>query len=195
MELGRITIRLAPVPDFAKDEYSPSQIEFYAKITDLVYRALNLDSFNSFLKELVVTLDIRKDIEVRIMRLPSYRSKILGISKKGRILDEQLHGRSWKNRPLIDVFPDRLFPDKLSTPLLSVGLRGFILNSSVRAIIHEILHKSGLNDETRVREIAEHYYKDFRRKQLQVFDEELKPLIREWKQFRSGTHQSYRTLP
>ena len=195
MGLGRITIRLAPVPDFAKDEYSPSQIEFYAKITDLVYRALTLDSFNDFLKELVVTLNIRKDIEVRIMRLPSYRSKILGINKKGKILDEQLHGRSWKNKPLIDVFPDRLFPDKLSTPLLSVGLRGFILNSSVRAIIHEILHKSGLNDETRVREIAEHYYKDFRRKQLQVFDEELKPLIREWKQFRSGTHQSYRTLP
>ena len=184
MELGRITIRLAPVPDFAKDEYSPSQIEFYAKITDLIYRALNLDSVSDFLKELVVTLNIGKDIEVRIMRLPSYRSRILGIDKKGRILDEQLHGRSWNNRPLIDVFPDRLFPDKLSAPLLSIGLRGFILNSYVRAIIHEILHKSGLDDEMRVREMAEHYYKDFRRKQIQVFDDELKPLIREWKQFR-----------
>lgn len=190
MGLGRITIRLAPVPDFAKDEYSPSQIEFYAKITDLVYRALNLGSVRDFLKELVVTLDIRKNIEVRIMRLPSYRSKILGINKKGRILDEQLHGRSWKNKPLIDVFPDRLFPDKLSTPLLSVGLRGFILNSYVRAIIHEILHKSGLNDEARVRELTEHHYRDFRRKQIQAFDDELKPLLKEWKQLKSGTHHS-----
>ena len=186
MELGRITIRLAPVPDFTKDEYSPSQIEFYAKITELVYRALNLDSASDFLKGLVVTLNIRKDIEVRIMRLPSYRSKILGINKKGKILDEQLYGRSWKNKPLIDVFPDRLFPDKLSTPLLSVGLRGFILNSSVRAIIHEMLHKSGLNDETRVRELTECYYKDFRRKQLQAFNDELKPLLKEWKEFKRG---------
>jgi len=188
MELGRITIRLAPVPDFAKVEYSSSQIEFYAKITDLVYRALNLGSFNDFLKEFVVTLNIRKNIEVRIMRLPSYRSRIIGISKKGRILDEQLHGRSWKNKALIDVFPDRLFPDKLSTQLLNVGLRGLILNSSVRAIIHEILHKSGLNDETRVRELTEHYYRDFRRKQIRDFDGELKPLLKEWKQFKTSTH-------
>jgi len=190
MELGRITIRLAHVPDFAKDEYSPSQIEFYARITDFVYRALNLDSFSNFLKELVVALDIRKDIEVRIMRLPSHRSKIFGISKKGKVLDEQLRGRSWKNKALIDVFPDRLLPDKLSTPLLSAGLRGFILNSSIRAVIHEILHKSGLNNETRVRELTDYYYKDFRRKQLRVFDDELKPLLKEWKQLKSGTHHS-----
>jgi len=190
MELGRIRIRLAPIPDFAKVEYSPSQIEFYARLTDLVYRAMNLDSVSNFLKELVVTLDIRKDIEVRIMRLPAHRSRILGIDKKGKILDEQLHGRSWKNKPLIDVFPDRLFPDKLSTPLLSVGLRGFILNSSIRAIIHEILHKSGLNDETRVRELTDYYYKDFRRRQLREFDDELKPLLKEWKQPKSGTYHS-----
>lgn len=188
MELARITIRLAPVPDFAKDEYSPSQIEFYAKITDLVYRALNLDSFADFLKELVVTLNIRKDIEIRIMRLPSYRSKMVGINKKGKILDEQLHGRSWKNKPLIDVFPDRFFPDKLCTPLVSVGLRGLILNSYVRAVIHEILHKSGLNDEARVRELTDYYYKDFRRKQLRVFDNRLTPLLKEWKQFNAKSY-------
>jgi hypothetical protein len=156
---------------------------------------LNLNSVSDFLKGLIVTLNIRKDIEVRIMGLPSFRSKIFGINKKGKILDEQLHGRSWKNKPLIDVFPDRLFPDKLSTPLLSVGLRGFILNSSVRAIIHEMLHKSGLNDETRVRELTEYYYKDFRRKQIQAFNDELKPLLKEWKECYSCHRRTERRFP
>lgn len=183
MKTGKITIRLAPIPDFAEDEYNPGQIECYAKMAELVYRALNLDSISDFLKEFVAILNIREDVEVRIMRLPSYRSKIFGMDNKGKILDEQLHGRSWKNRPLIDVFPDRLFPDKLSKPFLSVGLRGFILNSSIRTIIHEVLHKSGLNDETRVRELTKHHYKNFRRKHIQAFDDELKPLLKEWKQF------------
>jgi hypothetical protein len=183
MNTGKITIRLAPIPDFAKDEYNPSQIEYYAKMTELVYRTLNLDSISDFSKELIAILNIREDVEVRIMRLPSHRSKVFGMDNRGKILDEQLHGRSWKNRPLIDVFPDRLFSDKLSKPFLSVGLRGFILNSSIRAIIHELLHKSGLNDETKVRELTEHYYRDFRRKYIQTFNDELKPLLKEWKQF------------
>jgi hypothetical protein len=183
MNTRKITIRLVPIPDFAEDEYNPGHIECYAKMTELVYRALNLGSIGDFLKEFIAILNIREDIEVRIMRLPSYRSKVFGMDNKGKILDEQLHGRSWKNRPLIDVYPDRLFPDKLSKPLLSVGLRGFILNSSIRTIIHEVLHKSGLNDETRVRELAKHYYKNFRRKHIQAFDDELKPLLKEWKQF------------
>jgi hypothetical protein len=183
MNTEKITIRLAPIPDFAKDEYDPSQIEYYAKMTELVYRTLNLDSISDFLKELITILNIREDVEVRIMRLPSYKSKIFGISKKGKILDEQLYGRSWKKKPLVDIFPNRLFPDKLSKPFWSVGLRGLTLNSSIRAIIHELLHKSGLSDEKEVRELTEHYYKDFRRKYIQAFNDELKPLLTEWKQF------------
>jgi len=183
MNNGKITIRLAPIPNFAIEEYQQDQIEYYAKITELVYKALNLNSVGDFLKELIEILGIGKVVEVRIMRLPSYKSKILGTSAKGKILEEQLYGRSWKKKPLVDIFPNRLIPDKLSKPFWRIGLRGLILNCSIRAIIHELLHKSGLSDEKKVRELTEHYYKDFRRKYIQTFNDELKPLLKEWKKF------------
>ena len=40
----KITFRLASIPIFAKDEYHPNQVEYYAKITELVYRAFSLDA-------------------------------------------------------------------------------------------------------------------------------------------------------
>jgi hypothetical protein len=179
----KITFRLASIPIFAKNEYHPNQVEYYAKITELVYRAFGLDAVSDFLRELVEILRMSQSVDVRIMRLPSHKSKILGIDKKGRILDVQLYGRSWEKKPLVDIFPNSLFPDKLSKPFWSIGLRGLILNSSIRTIIHELLHKSGLNDEEKVRELTERYYKDFRRKYTQTFNDEIKPLLKEWKQF------------
>ncbi|MEX2701668.1 MAG: hypothetical protein Q6368_001150 [Candidatus Baldrarchaeota archaeon] len=90
------------------------------------------------------------------MRLPSYKSRIIGITKKGRIVHEQLRGRSWKDRNLIDIFPDCHFLGKLSKPCWRVGLRGYILNSSLRTLIHEMLHKSGIHDEE-VRKMTEYF--------------------------------------
>ena len=183
MDNRKITIRLAPIPNFAKDEYHPNQIDYYAKITELVYKAFNLDAVSDFLTELIEILRMSEDVEIRIMRLPSYKSKISGIDKRGKILGVQLYGRSWKKKPLVDIFPNCLFPHKLSKPFWSVGLRGLILNSSIRTIIHELLHKSGLNSETKVRELTEHYYRYFRRKYIQTFNQESKPLLKEWKKF------------
>jgi len=194
MNTGKITIRLAPIPDFAKDEYHPNQIEYYAKITELVYRAFGLDAVSDFLRELVDILRMNEDIEVRITRLPSYKSKIFGIDKKGKIFDVQLYGRSWKKKPLVDIFPNSFFPNKLSKPFWSIGLRGLVLNSSIRAMIHELLHKSGLNDERKVRELTEQHYKDFRRKYIQTFDDELKPLLKEWKQFEKQNRAQFQSL-
>ncbi|MCD6241682.1 hypothetical protein J7K27_09300 [Candidatus Bathyarchaeota archaeon] len=177
-----VKVRLASVPKFAECEYHPAQIRFYEKMTELVYKALNLNSVCNFIKELIERFSINEDIEVRIMRLPSYKSRIIGVTEKGRIIDEQLHGRSWKNKNLIDIFPNCHFPDKLSKPHWSVGLRGYILNSSIRALIHELLHKSGIHDEKEVRKITEQYYRQFRRKYLKQFDKELKPILKEWKE-------------
>lgn len=182
MSKGKITIRLASVPNFALNEYHQKQIEYYSRFTELVYKALSMDSVDSFLKELSEFLGI-SEVEVRVMRLPSYRSKILGISKKGKILEQQLYGRAWKKKLLVDIFPNCLYPDNDSEPCWSVRLRGFVLNGSIRAVIHELLHKSGLNDETKVRELTEHYYKDFRNKYLEMFNDEIKPLVKEWKKF------------
>jgi len=183
MSNGKITIRLASVPNFAPNEYHQKQIEHYSKFTELVYKALSMDSVENFLGELVEIHGIGEEFEVRIMRLPSYKSKIIGISKKGRILEQQLYGRAWKKKPLVDIFPNCLYFDRLSEPDCSVGLRGFILNCSIRALIHEILHKSGLHDETKVRELTEHYYKDFRSKYIVMFNDEVKPLVKEWRKF------------
>ena len=94
-----------------------------------------------------------------------YKSKIIGVTRKGRIVHEQLHERSWKDRNLIDIFPDCHFLGKLYKPCWSVGLRGYILNSSLRALIHEMLHKSGMHNEE-VRKTTEYFYKEFRRKHL-----------------------------
>jgi len=178
-----VKVRLALVPEFAEREYHPTQIKFYEKMTELVYKALNLNSVRNFVKELTERLSINEDVEVRIMRLPSYKSRIVGVTKNGRIIDEQLHGRLWKNRNLIDIFPSSHFPDKLSEPCWSIGLRGYILNSSIQALIHELLHKSGIHNEKEVRKITEQYYKQFRCKYLKQFDKELKPILKEWKEF------------
>jgi len=182
MSKGQITIRLASVPNFALNEYHQKQIEHYSRFTELVYKALSMDSVDSFLDEIIVTLGI-SEVEVRIMRLPSYKSKIFGISRKGRFLEQQLYGCAWKKKPLVDIFPNCLYPDKSSEPCWSVGLRGFVLNGSIRAVIHELLHKSGLGDETKVRGLTEHYYKDFRNLYLAKFNDEIKPLVKEWKKF------------
>ena len=190
MSNGKIIIRLASVPDFALNEYHQKQIEYYSRFTELIYKALSLSSVDSFLKEFIDILGI-SEVEVRVMRLPSYKSKIFGISKKGKILEQQLYGRAWKKKPLVDIFPNCLYPDNDSEPCWSVGLRGFVLNGSIRAVIHELLHKSGLGDETKVRELTEHHYKDFRSKHIQTFDDEIKPLVREWKKFEKQNRTTF----
>lgn len=182
MSNEKITLRLASFPNFGLDEYHQKQIGYYSKFTELTYDALRLDSVDSFLKELIESLEV-SEIEVRIMRLPSYKSKIFGINNKGKILEQQLYGRAWKKKPLVDIFPNCLYPDKKSEPFYNIGLRGYILNSSIRALIHEILHKSGLHNETEVRQMTEFYYKEFRKKYIQQFNEEIKPFVREWKKF------------
>ncbi len=182
MSKEKITIRLASVPNFALNEYHQKQIEYYSRFTELVYKALSMASVDSFLKELGEILHI-SEVEIRIMRLPSYKSKILGVSKKGKILEQQLYGRAWKKKHLVDIFPNCLYPDNDSEPCWSVGLRGFVLNGSIRAVIHELLHKSGLNDETKVRELTEYHYKDFINKYLEIFNDEIKPLVKEWEKF------------
>ena len=62
-----VKFRLAAVPNFAEYEYHPHQIKFYEKMTELVYKALNLDSVHNFIKELAERLSTNKEIEVRIM--------------------------------------------------------------------------------------------------------------------------------
>ena len=182
--MGKIKIRLADVPLFAKDEYHPDQVKFYAKITELMYKALNLGSIYNFIEEFVTQLGIKEDIEIRIMRLPSHKSRIVAIDlEKGKLLEEQQYARAWKKKPLIDIFPNALFISKNVKPHWSIGFRGFLLNSIIRALIHELLHKGGLKNENEVRRKTEEYYEEFRAKYLKQLEKELKPIVKEWKKF------------
>jgi hypothetical protein len=178
----RITIRLASLPDFALTEYHPIQIGHYLKFTELTFKALSLGSVDSYIRELITTLDI-DNIEIRIMRLPAYKSEIFGITNKGKIIEQQLYGRSWVKKPLIDIFPNCLYPNKTVVPAWNVGFRGLILNCSVCAVTHEVLHKSGFHNECEVRKLASAFFKEFRKWYIQKFDAEIEPLTKEWKAF------------
>lgn len=60
MSKGKITIRLASFPNFASNEYHQKQVEYYSRFTELVYKALGMDSVDSFLKELIEILGLVK---------------------------------------------------------------------------------------------------------------------------------------
>lgn len=177
----KIKIRLGNIPNFAEKEYHPEQVRFYAKMTELIYKVLNTSTIRKFINEIIDHLNIKENIEIRIMRLPSRKSLVFEVENK--LVGKQLHGRAWRDKPLIDIFPNLVFPDKFSRPKFSVKLRKFIFSGIVRGVIHEILHKSGLRDEDKVRKLTLQYYKEFQNKYLECFKKELKPLIREWMAF------------
>lgn len=142
--MGKILIKLADVPNFAREEYHPDQVRIYAEFTKLTFQALNLPSIRQFMEQLADSLNLRS-VEVRVMRLPSWKSKTI------RFAGQQLRGRVGIKSQLIDIFPDIFWSNKLSKPFGVPSPRGFILNSTLRALIHEMLHISGLKDEDEVR--------------------------------------------
>jgi hypothetical protein len=178
----RITVILVDIPKLARDEYHPDQVMLYSKFTELMFKALNLPSIAEFMENLAKMLSLEK-VNVLVMRLPPRRSW-MGLVKKEdgiHIIREELHGISVKKRDMIIVFPDLLYPSRLRKPFWRIGIRGCVLNSMVRAVIHEMLHKSGVKDENEVRKLTDQHYKGFRRTYLSRFEAEFKPLLKEWK--------------
>lgn len=175
-------IRLAAVPHFANREYHPDQVAFYSKFTDLVFKALKLPSVSKFLEGFAEEICLG-NVEVRISRMPSSRSRVYLSKSEGglQIVKEELKGISIKERGFIHLFPDLIWPNRMMRPIGSVGVRGFVLNSSIRGLIHEMIHLSGIRDEDETRKLTDRYYKAFRRTHIGRFDEEFKPLLKEWK--------------
>jgi len=178
----RVTITLAEIPRLLKQEYHPDQVALYSKFTELMYKALNLPSVSAFTEKLAAELDI-KTVEVLVNRLPARRSKAHLALKEGRVhlVKEQLWGISKKTGPLIIVWPGLFYLQKKAKPSLRVGIRGHILNSMIRALIHELIHQSGVHDEAEASRLANQHYKEFRRAYLIRFEEEFKPILKEWK--------------
>ena len=185
--MKRIKIRLASVPKFAKDEYHPDQASLYSKFAELTFKALNLPSVSEFMESLAETLGL-ESVKVRVCRMPSARSRVSLAEKEGKphLVRETRLGRIPKEGGFTDVYPDLFWPSRMMKPVGLVGIRGFILNSSIRAMIHEMLHQSGVHDEAEARRLADQHYKDFRLTHLNRFDEEFKPLLKEWKNVEKG---------
>lgn len=179
---ARLNIWLASKSKYAKAIYHPDQVALYFKFTELTFKALNLPSVSEFTEKLAASLGIEK-VDVRILRMPSPRSRFKLEEKEGKahIVIEELRGRSWRTNISIDIYPDLLWPIKDQKPSLSIGIRGYILNSTIRAVIHEMLHKSGVHDEAEARRLADQHYKEFRRTHLSCFEEEFKPILKKWK--------------
>jgi len=183
MKSSSLHIRLASVPRFCENEYHPTQVKLYSEFTRLVFQALTLPSVSRFIRQLTESLGLGR-IEIRIMRLPSRRSRAAPVLRGGsiRVVGTQLKGRTWVRKRAIDIYPDLLWPDRRCRPSWQISPRGFILNSSIKALIHEILHLSGLRNEDEVGKLTEHHCKTFRTTSLDTFDEELKPLLKIWRQ-------------
>jgi len=150
--------------------------------TELMFKALQLPSVTEFIENLVTTLRLEK-LSILVMRLPARRSKTEFVKREGKayIVKEELHGAAVKKRDVILVWPDLLWLNKKAKPSWRMGIRGFILNSTIRAVIHEMLHESGVKDEDKVRDLTDQHYKRFRRLYLNRFEMESKPVLREWK--------------
>jgi hypothetical protein len=179
---ARVNIWLASKSKYAKPPYHPDQIALYFKFTELTFKALNLPSVTEFMKKLAESLGV-ENMDIRMLRMPSLRSRINREEKEGKLklVLEQLHGRSWRTNISIDIYPELLWPIKEQKPFWRMGFRGHILNSTVRTVIHEMLHKSGVHDEAEARRLADQHYKEFRRTYLSRFEEEFKPILKEWK--------------
>jgi len=179
---SRITVTLTDVPKYLRFEYHPDQVAFYSEFAKLMFKALLLPSVAEFMENLANALGLGK-LNILVMRLPARRSRVEFVEKDGEIhlVLEELHGAAVRKRDVVLVWPDLIWPNKKVRPWGSVGIRGFILNSTIRAVIHEVLHKSGIKDENEVRRATEQHYKSFRRTYLTRFDEEFKPILKEWK--------------
>lgn len=180
---ARVNIWLASKSKYAKAPYHPSQVALYFKLTELTFNALNLPSVSEFTEKLAGSLGIEK-MDVRMLRMPSPRSKFELEEREGKtsIVWAELRGRSFRTNISIDIYPGLLWPVKDQKPSSSIGIRGYILNSTIRTLIHEMFHKSGVHDEAEVRRLAEHHSKEFRQIHLSHFEEEFKPILTEWKQ-------------
>jgi hypothetical protein len=161
--------------------YHPDQVALYFKLTELTFKAQNLPSVFEFTKKLAESPGIEK-VDVRVLRMPSPRSRFEPEENQGKtsIAWAKLRRRSWRTNISIDIYPG-LWPIKDQKPSSSIGIRGYMLNTTIRTLIRELLHKSGVHDEAEARRQVDPQYKEFRRTHLSRFAEEFKPLLEEWK--------------
>lgn len=103
-------LRLAEIPKFAQAEFHQTQVEYYAKYSELMYRILRLENTQSFIKSMMDMEEIARDRvrEIKVMRLPSFHSRQLKNSGDKR----QLFGRYSPKKCLIEIYPLLVWPNE-----------------------------------------------------------------------------------
>ena len=178
---GRVTFRLAKLPNFAGRVFHPEQVTLYSRFTELTFKALTLPSAVEFMEQLAENLGL-EDVQVRVLRMPAPIRRVDLVQKEGKLhlIGEYRHGGFRVKSGLIDVYPPILYPSRRLKPFRCTGIRGCFLNDTLRVVIHEILHKSGVRDGVEIRTLVDQYYKSFRRTFLSRFEVEFKPILKEW---------------
>ena len=180
---AEIHIRLAEAPKFAWEEYHPEQATRYIQLTEYVFKALHLPSIREFLERLAKDFGIEK-VEVRVCRLPS-RSSMVYITENGgkqKLVIKDHRGRVPKKGGFIDIYPPPIPFPKREKPKWLPPFCDVIVLLALKSIIHEMLHL-GLKeeDEKKIEQLTDQQYQRFLHNYLNRFNEELAPLLEEWR--------------
>jgi len=153
-------LKLAQIPKFALNEFHQTQVEYYTKYSELMYRILGIKSVPVFIEAIMKTENIEKDKvkEIKVMRLPAFRSRQLKEVDDGR----QLMGRYSDKKCLIELYPLLVWPDEkkpLSKKDMDLNKKlGETGVHTVKTLIHEILHIK-YKDEGKVKELTDKYFR------------------------------------
>ena len=151
---------LAEIPKFAQAEFHQTQVEYYAKYSELMYRILRLENTQSFIESMMDMEEIARDRvrEIKVMRLPSFHSRRLKNSGNKR----RLFGRYSPTKRLIEIYPLLVCPNE-KEPIESGSMNlkeklGHIAVHTIKTVIWEILRAKYGNDRDKVKELTEKYF-------------------------------------
>jgi len=156
-----LILRLAEMPKFAQAEFHQSQVEYYAKYSELMYRILRIKRLQFFIESIMNTEDIARDKvrEIKVMRLPSFYSRrFKNVGDK-----RQLFGRYSPKRRLIEIYPLLVWSNQ-KEPLKSESMDlnkklGQIGVHAIKTVIWEILRAKYGNERDKVKELTDEYFK------------------------------------
>jgi hypothetical protein len=158
----KVKIRLAEVPKFAFHEYNANQLEGYRWLTEITFKVLTLPVVSDFLDAFTDKLGIQGEIEARVCRVPSAGET------RGRLL-----GSHRRMTGAITLYPCSLWADpKMKPDDIPDDLASIFSVDVVETIIHELLHRSGIQDENRVMELEKEPCEEFMRLYSARFSEE-----------------------
>lgn len=140
--------------------FSNSQVRFYQKYSDFVFKSLAKTSFQQFLSWMLKKENIKKEA-IRLIQVKTLPLR----SKNGK----GVAGNCNLARGQIRIYPKtskfcQLFRKKFGKDLLHF----YAKNRARAALIHELLHLKYVKDETTVRELSKKYFHAYTKKRYNM---------------------------